>query len=101
MPSDASLSRFGVRPAMMPWLYTPMFDHPTSSPMMKIMFGFFSCALAAGAPASPKSATTVASAKVNFGLHFISVLQFLSFNSKLLFQGATQHHPIVQQSIKQ
>src|SRR6516165_9677119 len=29
---------------MIPWLYTPMLDQPTSSPMMKIMFGFLSCA---------------------------------------------------------
>ena len=45
MPSEASLSRLGVRPAMMPWLYAPILNQPMSSPMMTMMLGLF-CALA-------------------------------------------------------
>ena len=40
MPCDASLSRFGVLPDIMPWLYAPILNQPTSSPMMTIIFGF-------------------------------------------------------------
>src|SRR5271167_2400089 len=46
MPSDASRSRFGVLPAMMPWLYAPMLAQPMSSPMMRIMLGLLCCAVA-------------------------------------------------------
>src|SRR5713101_586837 len=47
MPSLAILSRFGVRPAIMPRWYAPMFHMPMSSPMMKRMLGFLSWACAA------------------------------------------------------
>src|SRR5437879_6300872 len=44
MPSEASLSRFGVLPAIMPRWYAPMLNHPTSSPMTTRMLGFCCCA---------------------------------------------------------
>src|SRR5437016_7798719 len=47
MPSLAILSRLGVRPAIKPRLYAPMFHIPMSSPMMTRMVGFLSCAWAA------------------------------------------------------
>src|SRR5271156_1730024 len=53
MPSLASLSRFGVLPDMIPWLYAPMLNHPTSSPMITRMLGFLSCAHAARADDKP------------------------------------------------
>src|SRR5262245_56664114 len=40
MPWDASLSRFGVFPDIMPRWYAPMFQTPMSSPMMTTMIGF-------------------------------------------------------------
>src|SRR5277367_4980192 len=53
MPSDASLSRFGVLPDMIPRWYAPMLNHPTSSPMITRMLGFLSCARASCANEPP------------------------------------------------
>src|SRR5208282_2283742 len=39
MPWEASLSRFGVLPDMIPRWYAPMLNQPTSSPMMTRMLG--------------------------------------------------------------
>src|SRR6266700_6601729 len=44
MPSLAILSRLGVRPAIKPRLYAPMFHIPMSSPMMTRMFGLLPAA---------------------------------------------------------
>src|SRR5262249_48385513 len=41
-------SRLGVRPAMMPWLYTPMLAHPMSSPIMKMILGLCCCCASTG-----------------------------------------------------
>src|SRR5258706_4830962 len=62
MPSDASLSRFGVFPDIIPRWYAPMLNQPTSSPMMTRMFGFFAgvCAIAASPPKANGRASAVA-----------------------------------------
>jgi len=84
MPSFAILSRFGVRPAINPRWYAPMFHMPMSSPMMTRMLGFF-CADAGGEPANPKTAKHAASANV-LPMHLIYVLLFL-FLFLLLARG--------------
>src|SRR5262245_25501085 len=54
MPSDASLSRFGVLPDIIPRWYAPMLNQPTSSPIMTSMFGGRCCCAEAGRLASGK-----------------------------------------------
>src|ERR1700752_3949744 len=48
MPSDASLSRFGVLPDIIPRWYAPTLNQPTSSPMITRMLGFCPCWAEAG-----------------------------------------------------
>src|SRR5215471_17701820 len=59
MPSDASLSRFGVFPDMIPRWYAPILNQPTSSPMMTRMFGG-RCCCCADAGVSSAEATNAA-----------------------------------------
>src|SRR4026207_132760 len=57
MPSAALLSRFGVRPAILPRRSAPLHQLPTASPMMKRMFGL------PWAAATPVDASTTARVK--------------------------------------
>src|ERR1035438_971222 len=57
MPSLASLSRLGVRPAIIPRLYAPMFHMPMSSPMMTTMLGGFALVACACRVALPPAKT--------------------------------------------
>src|SRR5215470_19762356 len=61
MPSDASLSRFGVLPDMIPRWYAPILNQPTSSPMMTRMFGGLCCCCAAAGTLAAVTATNDAS----------------------------------------
>src|SRR5271155_1295238 len=92
MPSLASLSRFGVLPAINPRWYAPMFHMPISSPMMTTMLGFLSSALALGVPITPNSVAAVAKTKLIFADHFIDILLFLfpatRKSKKRFFSGA-------------
>src|SRR5882672_9052755 len=67
MPSLAILSRLGVRPAIKPRWYAPMFHIPMSSPMMKRMLGFLSCACA-------EAATSTA---INGAIQGVSIFTFI------------------------
>src|SRR6266480_1005963 len=67
MPSLAILSRLGVRPAIKPRLYAPMFHIPMSSPMMTRMLGLLSAACAAVAMNATHRATAHCFSIFGFG----------------------------------
>src|SRR5438309_2433206 len=70
MPSLAILSRLGVRPAIKPRLYAPMFHIPMSSPMMTRMLGLLSAACAAVAMNATHRATAHCFSIFGFGFIF-------------------------------
>src|SRR5207237_3026294 len=73
----AILSRLGVRPAIKPRWYAPMFHMPISSPMIKTMLGFLSCAWA-GATALKSAAVAISNDKP-LCIKFRFILGFLLF----------------------
>src|SRR6476660_3625632 len=73
MPSDASLSRFGVFPDMMPRWYAPMLNQPTSSPMMTIMFGGRCCCCAVAGKVDSVKVVDSATALVQTRLRILMV----------------------------
>src|SRR3954453_15887741 len=87
MPCEASLSRFGVFPDIMPRWYAPMLNQPTSSPMMTSMFGGRCCCAVAGKAASVKvdSATALVQTRLR-----ILMVCFLRFNFGSLVQRTIQ-----------
>src|SRR5215475_7326550 len=69
MPCDASLSRLGVFPDMIPWWYAPMLNQPTSSPIMTIMFGFLLSALLTATLHANKAAETAIDPNTLLDMH--------------------------------
>src|SRR6266566_9008574 len=78
MPSLAILSRLGVRPAIKPRLYAPMFHIPMSSPMMTRILGL-----------SAAWAQTARSAAISGAVHCVSIFSFIVFCLIVYVDAAT------------
>src|SRR6266700_7903378 len=96
MPSLAILSRFGVRPAIMPRWYAPMFHMPMSSPMMTRMLGCLAGACARAGDAIDSAAARPTTAARHFrnkffiGLPVWSIRRLAGLREALVYLGNGQ-----------
>src|SRR5277367_6343200 len=94
MPSAANLSRFGVRPAMMPRLYAPTLNQPTSSDMITTMLGFLAWASTSVAPHARNKAHAAITPPIAFLAFAPKVISFSLEERNLRRLAAAPRHTV-------